>query len=96
MVSEGPSAFEIMLSILQSEALVADATPNGSSENGDRTKSWPDYPGETPTKVQSKEWADQWEVDLKGQGYGSLLRGDEPFELKKLSARPLKSTPFRN
>jgi len=55
--------------------------------------SFPDFPGEKPSKLALERWCDAWYEDLCGMGYSAVLRGEEPFELKKLAPRDLLPVP---
>ena len=46
--------------------------------------SFPDFPGEHPTKAQLEPWIDTWTEDLNTSGYGAFTRGEVPFEVLKL------------
>ena len=56
--------------------------------------SFPDFPGEHPTKAQLEPWIDTWTEDLNTSGYGAFTRGEVPFEVLKLKVmRPLLNVP---
>ena len=55
--------------------------------------SFPDFPGEKPSKLALERWCDTWYEDLSAIGYSAVLRGEDPFELKKLAPRPLLTVP---
>ena len=52
-----------------------------------KTESLPVHPGEKPTKAAHKKWAKKWRADLSARRFGPLLRGEMPFEIKKLADR---------
>lgn len=51
-------------------------------------KTFPEHPGERPSKVAHKRWATKWRASLSQMGYAAPLRGEEPYEVKKLQDRP--------
>ena len=70
---------------LLSTVLVADSeTDNGKTV-------YPDFPGENPGKLELTRWVDKWGDGLRSSGYAPLIRGDEPYDIKKLASRPLLS-----
>ena len=74
---------------------VAQDGVTGSTDLGSDVKkeSFPDHPGERPSKVAHKRWADKWRASLSQIGYAAPLRGDTPFEVKKLQDRPPITDP---
>ena len=54
---------------------------------------FPDFPEEKPSKLALERWCDTWYEDLSTAGFSSVLRGEEPFELKKLAERELLPVP---
>ena len=62
------------------------------SDNSGKT-AFPEFPGEKPSKLEIKNWLDKWGDGLNASGYGALLRGEVPYDLKKLAARPLLTIP---
>ena len=69
-------------------------TASGVSDNvKDGKPDFPKHPGEQPSKVAHKKWAASWRASLTTLGYGSLLRGDVPIDIKKLQDRPLIPEP---
>jgi hypothetical protein len=54
---------------------------------------FPTHPGERPTKAALRKWCNTWQDDLSGAGFGAMLRGQEPYEVQKLKARPLLTVP---
>ena len=74
---------------------VAHDGVTGSTDLGSDVKkeSFPDHPGERPSKVAHKRWADKWRASLSQIGYAAPLRGEEPFEVKKLQDRPAITDP---
>ena len=58
-----------------------------TSESGIGEASWPDHPGEKPAKVDLKRWIDKWDSNLDSSGYAAPLRGQEPFDWKRLKER---------
>ena len=73
-----------------SEILVA--IEDGGKPEGGKT-SYPDYPGEHPSKTLLNEWVDSWSEDLGSGGYSAVLRGELPFEIAKLAPRPPLDIP---
>ena len=68
-------------------ALVANDDPvtvDGSKQT------FADYPEEKPSKLAIVHWTDAWLYDLTTAGYGALLRGETPYALAKLAARPAR------
>ena len=63
---------------------------DGETDNGKTV--YPDFPGEKPGKLELTRWVDKWGDGLRSSGYASLLRGEEPYDLKKLASRPSRST----
>ena len=63
-----------------------------------RVLAWfPAYPGETPSKSELVKWLDSWSDSLETAGFSPLLRGEIPFEIRKLAPRELsKPTIFGN
>ena len=53
----------------------------------------PDYPSERPTRKAFDDWQDKASTVLTQQGYGCLMRGEVPYELRKLAPRPLLPVP---
>ena len=77
-----------MLSIAETFA-VDEASSLGT--NG--KTSFPDYPEENPSKLALQRWCDTWYEDLSTAGYSAVLRGEEPFALKKYAPRALLTVP---
>ena len=67
------------------------AVTDGTTEDG--KKDLPAFPGEKPAKSQLLDWCDLWEDSLKSNGFSAQLRGNEPFEIKKLQERPRMTVP---
>jgi hypothetical protein len=61
--------------------------------HSDKTTSFPDFPGEKPSKSALIRWCETWTDDLNGAGYATLLRGEIPFEVQKLTPRTLIPVP---
>ena len=53
----------------------------------------PDYPSERPDKQAFDLWFAKSSTVLTQNGYGSLVRGEVPYELRKLAPRPLLPVP---
>ena len=72
-----------------------DGATGPASDLGSDVKkeSFPDHPGERPSKVAHKRWALKWRASLSQIGYAAPLRGEEPFEVKKLQDRPPITDP---
>ena len=64
-------------------AMAADGEPIPDTGNNGKA-SFPEYPGEKPTKLEQITWLDTWKDDLIAGGYGALLRKETPFALAKL------------
>ena len=64
------------------------AAPNNVTANG-----FPEFPGENPTKVQLEEWIEAWDEDMNQAGFGAFTRGELPYDVAKLVARPLLPVP---
>jgi hypothetical protein len=60
---------------------VVDAEP----DNKDGKAAYPDFPGEKPSKVELVSWLDKWDDGLNSLGYAAPLRGDVPYDVKKLT-----------
>ena len=69
--------------------MAADA----SSEDKPKAALLPDYPSERPDKKTFDAWFDKASTVLTQHGYGSLVRGEVPYELRKLAQRPLLLAP---
>ena len=52
-----------------------------------KADSFPDHPGERPSKAAHIKWVKKWRASLSTQGYAAPLRGDTPYEIKKLQDR---------
>jgi hypothetical protein len=61
--------------------------------NDVKKENFPDHPGERPSKVAHKRWATKWRASLSQIGYAAPLRGEEPYEVKKLQDRPAIADP---
>ena len=72
--------------------VIDDSTDKISSGNGGKA-SFPEYPGEAPTKSVQITWCETWSEDLIGIGCSALLRGSLPVEIKKLADRVLLPVP---
>ena len=57
----------------------------------DLGKTFPDFPGEKPSKTKLIDWLDTWEDDLGNAGFSALMRGDIPHDVAKLKDRDLLS-----
>ena len=70
-------------------AFAANDSASGNPVGGQdgKTESLPVHPGEKPTKAAHKQWAKKWRADLSARRFGPLLRGEVPFEIKKLADR---------
>ena len=77
------------LFVANNESSVVQTDIGGS----DKKDNFPDHPGERPTKVAHKRWALKWRASLSQIGYAAPLRGEEPFEVKKLKDRDLITDP---
>ena len=74
-------------------ALDTDARASVDGKDG-KADSFPNHPGETPTRALHKRWAERWRADLSSTaGFSSLMRGDLPIEIKKLADRDLIPEP---
>ena len=67
----------------------SDMNPGAQTALGDGVKadSFPDHPGERPSKAAHMKWVKKWRASLSEQGYAAPLRGDTPYEIKKLMDR---------
>ena len=67
----------------------SDMNPGAQTALGDGVKadSFPDHPGERPSKAAHIKWVKKWRASLSAQGYAAPLRGDTPYEIKKLMDR---------
>ena len=67
----------------------SDLNPGAQTALGDGVKadSFPDHPGERPSKAAHMKWVKKWRASLSAQGYAAPLRGDTPYEIKKLMDR---------
>jgi hypothetical protein len=65
------------------------------SSDKDKSESsvMPDFPGERPDRQAFDAWFDSASSHLTRVGYGSLIRGEVPYELRKLAPRPLLVVP---
>ena len=72
--------------------VIDEGSNNNFSGNGGKA-SFPDYPGENPTKSVIIAWCDTWQDDLTGIGCSAPLRGELPHEIKKLVDRRLLPVP---
>jgi hypothetical protein len=72
-----------------------DQSAGSQTELGNDVKkeNFPDHPGERPSKVAHKRWATKWRASLSQIGYAAPLRGEEPYEVKKLQDRPAIADP---
>ena len=70
-------------------AFANDITSTGNAGFGSdvKSESLPVHPGEKPAKAAHKKWAKKWRADLSARRFGPLLRGEMPFEIKKLTDR---------
>ena len=66
--------------------------PTGASDES-ASKTVADYPSERPDKQAFDKWFAKATTTLTTQGYGSLLRQEVPYELRKLIPRPLVVIP---
>ena len=69
--------------------VVDEAATPGS---GGKT-SFPDFPGEAPTKLEIVTFIETWTDDLNSTGFSAPLRNQLPFELAKLKRRDLLTVP---
>ena len=69
------------------------AVDEASSLGTNGKTSFPDYPEENPSKLALQRWCDTWYEDLSTAGYSAVLRGEEPFALKKYAPRALLTVP---
>ena len=60
----------------------SDLNPGAQTALGDGVKadSFPDHPGERPSKAAHMKWVKKWRASLSAQGYAAPLRGDTPYE----------------
>ena len=70
------------------DASYAFAAEDGSGLREAGKTQFPVYPDEKPSKAQLRTWCDMWDEDITGQGYSTLVRGEEPFELMSLRWLP--------
>ena len=64
------------------------------ANNPDNVKSaWKEYPGEKPKKNELIQWVESWEDDINTAGLSTLMRGEMPFEVAKLTERPTITVP---
>ena len=55
--------------------------------------SFPEFPGEYPTRVQLDAWIKVWIEDMNVTGFGAFARGELPYEVAKLIPRDLLAVP---
>ena len=55
--------------------------------------SFPEFPGEYPTRVQLDAWIKVWIEDMNVAGFGAFARGELPYEVAKLIPRDLLAVP---
>ena len=77
-------------------AFAASDSGHGGADGTEGVKSdgtFPTHPGEKPSKVAHVKWIKKFKNDLIGIGYAAPLRGELPFEIKKLADRDLIPAP---
>ena len=68
--------------------LMAMAAEAHSETDKKERITFPDFPGEEPSKRALQRWLDTWDDDLNSSGYAAIMRGELPFDVAKLKEVP--------